>query len=85
MTSNNNHREAAVEQARQATSWVGEEPVKVSAPVDAQVSTTFAVLALADEVRALREALCGNDNDPRSGGAIDDIASCIERYVGGVQ
>ena len=77
-----NHRENAIEQARQATRWVGEEPVTVSAPVEAQVSTTFAVLALADEVRALREALCGEDNDPVSGGVIGDVAGAIGEAAG---
>jgi hypothetical protein len=54
-------QDRAIELVRAAVRWIGDEPVKVSAPVDAQVSTTYALLAvtaqlreLTDEVRALR-------------------------------
>ncbi len=41
----------------QAYRWIGEEPAAVSAPVDAQLSTTYALLAIAEELRDLREAI----------------------------
>jgi hypothetical protein len=54
-------QDRAIEQIRAAVRWIGDESVKVSAPVEAHVSTTYALLALTtqlreltDEVRALR-------------------------------
>lgn len=47
----------AEQHATAANKYVGDEPVSVSAPVDAQLATAFAVLTLAEEVRKLRESI----------------------------
>lgn len=82
--SDNQHQHAALEHAAWAENQVGEQSATSDALYSAQIATAHALLAVVNELRALRLALCGDENGlaaPGAGGRLGEIAAVLEAGV----